>query len=109
MQQSSMRAMRFGSGTVVARGMMGKRRSSVPAGSRKAETNKPYRVFVSHATADKWIAERICEQIATTGADYFRDDRDINGGDDITDKLRDGIQESQELVVLLTPESHDRP
>ncbi|MBI1918829.1 MAG: toll/interleukin-1 receptor domain-containing protein [Planctomycetes bacterium] len=43
---------------------------------------KPYRVFVSHATADKWIAKTLCEKIEGVGATTFRDDRDINGGDD---------------------------
>jgi hypothetical protein len=38
---------------------------------------KPYQVFVSHATADKWIAKVICERIDATGATSFRDDRDI--------------------------------
>ena len=31
---------------------------------RKAD---PYRVFVSHATADKWIAKTICEKIDPIG------------------------------------------
>jgi hypothetical protein len=44
---------------------------------------KPYQVFVSHATADKWLAKAICEKFEATGAATFRDDRDIRGGDDI--------------------------
>ncbi|NLS98000.1 MAG: toll/interleukin-1 receptor domain-containing protein [Planctomycetaceae bacterium] len=83
------------------------------AGSAKRVTNRPsrprYQVFVSHATADKWIASTFCEKIDATGASTFRDDRDINGGDDIPESIRSQIKQSRELVVLLTPESVDRP
>jgi hypothetical protein len=42
------------------------------------------------------------------GATTFRDDRDINGGDDIPEVIRTQIKRSRELVVLLTPASVDR-
>jgi hypothetical protein len=38
----------------------------------------------------------------------FRDDRDISGGDSIPDSVRDGIERSDEIVVLLSPESVTR-
>src|SRR5690242_775397 len=46
---------------------------------------------------------RICR--ATT----FRDDRDNDCGDDIPERIRMEIKRSRELVVLLTPESVNRP
>jgi len=66
-------------------------------------------VFLSHATADKWIARTLCEKIEEVGAATFRDDRDINGGDDIPDEIRRKIIQSNEMVVLLTPDSAARP
>ncbi len=51
----------------------------------------------------------LCEKIEATGAVTFRDDRDINGGDDIPESLRQAIADSDEMVVLLTPESIHRP
>lgn len=69
---------------------------------------KPYQVFVSHATADKWIARMICEKVESCGAVTFRDDRDIDGGDDIPENIRIQIKQSRELVVLLTPVSVTR-
>lgn len=69
---------------------------------------KPYQVFVSHATADKWLAKTVCEKLESTGAITFRDDRDIRGGDDIPEEIRLQIKRSKELVVLLTPESINR-
>ncbi len=67
-----------------------------------------YQIFISHATADKWIARVICEKLEAAGASTFRDDRDINGGDDIPQELRRQIRRSKELLVLLTPKSVDR-
>jgi hypothetical protein len=69
---------------------------------------KPYQVFVSHATADKWLAKCLCKSLEETGAATFRDDRDINGGDDIPEEIRRQIKQSMEIVVLLTPESINR-
>ena len=76
---------------------------------KRANNSKPYQVFVSHATADKWLATTICEKIELTGATTFRDDRDIDGGADIPETIRAEIKRSRELVVLLTPDSADRP
>ncbi len=77
--------------------------------STKIKPHEGYQVFVSHATADKWIAKVLCEKLEAVGALTFRDDRDIDGADDIPDRLRDEIGRSQELVVLLTPKSVSRP
>jgi hypothetical protein len=70
---------------------------------------KPYQVFVSHATADKWLAIVLCEKLEGAGAATFRDDRDIDGGDDIPVRLRQEIIRSKELIVLITPDSVNRP
>jgi hypothetical protein len=51
----------------------------------------------------------LCEKIETIGAKTFRDDRDIAGGDDIPDKIREAIGRSDEMIVLLTPASVNRP
>jgi hypothetical protein len=86
---------------------MAKNRSTKRAAKQLAR--RKYQVFVSHATADKWLATTFCEKIEAAGASTFRDDRDINGGDDIPEEIRTQIKQSRELVVLLTPESADKP
>ena len=91
-----------------ARGMGRTARKGSREASQEREAN-PYLVFVSHATADKWIARTICEKIEEAGAQTFRDDRDIDGGDDIPDQIRRQIVRSNEMVVVMTPESVDRP
>jgi hypothetical protein len=52
-----------------------------PDRRRAEDVRTGYQVFVSHATADKWIARVICEKLEQVGATTFRDDRDIAGGD----------------------------
>jgi hypothetical protein len=76
---------------------------------KRAAAKRKYQIFVSHATADKWLARTICEKIEALGASTFRDDRDIEGGDDIPEQIRTRIKQSRELIVLLTPDSVDRP
>jgi len=79
-----------------------------PAKPKPAVT--PYRVFVSHATADKWIATVMCEKIdAIPGAATFRDDRDIAGGEVIQAALLESFRGANEMLVLLTPISVSRP
>lgn len=75
--------------------------------ARGGET-RPHRVFVSHATADKYLAKILCEKLEARGAITFRDDRDIDGGDDIPDRIKEEISRSDEFVVLLTPQSLHR-
>ena len=68
-----------------------------------------YTVFVSHATADKWVATTLCEKLeATAGVRTFRDDRDIAGGDDIPRAVINQIRRCDEMLVLFTPRSVER-
>lgn len=81
---------------------------AVAAGA-KANSAGDYLIFVSHATADKWVAKIICEKLEAAGAKTFRDDRDIAGGDRIPEEIIRQITRCKEFVVLLTPRSVDRP
>ena len=80
---------------------MAKRKSTPPP--------VPYRVFLSHATYDKWVANKVREELeAAEGVEVFQDDRDIRGGDNIPDAIQDAIRDSHELAVLFTPQSVER-
>ncbi len=73
------------------------------------KTQRRFEVFLSHATDDKWIAKVLCEKIESLGnVHVWRDDRDIDGGDDIPDEIRMAIQGCDEFLVLLTPASVGR-
>ncbi len=68
-----------------------------------------YKVFVSHATPDKWLATKMCQEMdAISNVMTFRDDRDIDGGDDIPEAIGHHIRSSKEMVLLLTPHSVGR-
>jgi len=69
------------------------------------ESNSGYRVFVSHATYDKFIARMLCRLFDDAGLTTFRDDRDIEGGDRIPEAIMEEIRNCDEFCVLLTPES----
>ena len=74
----------------------------------RQRASKKYRVFISHATTDQWIAKVLCEKLQSVGADTFRDDRDIKGGDVIPEEIRLELKRCNELLVLLTPTSVGR-
>jgi len=75
---------------------------------RKRLRPRPYKIFISHATADKWVAKVICERLEAAGLDTFIDDRDIAGGDDIPLAIQAEVRRCAELMVLLTPQSVGR-
>lgn len=85
-----------------------KKTSRSRSSNAKKGEKKPYLVFVSHATHDKWIATVLCEKIEDTGAVTFRDDRDIEGGEKIPSVIKEKINSCNDFVVLLTPESIKR-
>jgi hypothetical protein len=79
--------------------------------ARRTSKN-PYRLFFSYSHKDRWIARQCVRSIEECGAgaiSVFLDERDIEAGDSIPEAVRDGIEASEELVVLLTPNSKSRP
>lgn len=68
-----------------------------------------YRVFISHAGTDTWVARQIEAHITDRGADTFLDVADIAAGDDFEVRIVDELARSNELLVLLTPWALDRP
>mgnify|MGYP005837776755 CR=1 FL=1 len=70
---------------------------------------KKYKVFISHAGTDTWVARKIEADIANLGADTFLDEADIEIGEDFEERILEEIEKSDELLVLLTPWSLERP
>ena len=75
----------------------------------KARKPKRYQVFISYGSKDRWIADRLARSIEAVGARVFLDEKEIEGGESISDRLRDAIIDSDEFVVLYTPDSASRP
>ncbi len=62
-----------------------------------------YSVFISHSSRDTWVAKQIEEHIKQTGAETFLDERDVQIGDVFANVIRQELNTTDELLVLLTP------
>lgn len=63
-------------------------------------------VFISHSGRDRWIAAQIDRRLREdAGVGTFLDEKDILGGDRITDRVKDGLQRCDEFVVLFSSAS----
>jgi len=69
---------------------------------------KPYRVFVSHGSDDRWIAGQIAKRLRDLGADTFLDETSIPKGANFKQIIHKEIAQSDELVALFTPWSAKR-
>lgn len=72
----------------------------------------PYIVFVSYSHKDRWIAKqcvRLIEEAGQGKVRTFLDAKDIDAGERIEDKVLDAIRKCDELVVLLSANSINRP
>jgi hypothetical protein len=69
---------------------------------------KTYRVFVSHAGDDIWIAEQIARCIEDCAATAFLRCRDIAAGDNFKQRIHEEIPKCDELLALFTPWSRRR-
>lgn len=62
-----------------------------------------YKIFISHSSIDTWVAAQIERHINEAGAITFLDERDIHAGDNFGEKLREELNQAEELLVLCTP------
>lgn len=72
---------------------------------KKVTRTGPYLVFISHSSADVWIAEQMDKQIRALGAETWLDKKDLKGGDILFDEIIRGIDACDEALVLVSPKS----
>lgn len=65
---------------------------------------KPFKVFVSHAAEDTWVAAQIAAHLERAGVATFLDEAHIAVGDEWEERVIVAAESSDEMVVLLTPE-----
>lgn len=65
----------------------------------------PYTVFISHSGKDLFIARMVRKEIRGAGADTWLDDNNLEGGGKLVDELLKAIRQSNEAIVLLSPDS----
>jgi len=64
-----------------------------------------YDAFLSYKSNDHNLANRLKKDLQRRGVRLWLDQDDIKPGDEFPDALKDGIQTSRRLVLLVTPES----
>ena len=67
------------------------------------------KVFISHFSGDTWVARQIGKEIKRRGFETFLDAVDLETGDVLEETIRENLDGSDELLVLLTPEALERP
>jgi hypothetical protein len=63
------------------------------------------KVFISHSTRDRWIARKLSEEIVALGCDTFLDEKDIETGESIDDSIHAHLEDSDDFLLLLSPDS----
>ncbi len=72
-------------------------------------SSKKILIFVSHSGEDTWVARQIAREITDRGARAFLDEADIDVGAEFEEDIREFLEIADELVVLVTPWSLERP
>lgn len=63
------------------------------------------KVFISHSSKDIDLVRRIADGLKESGMDVWDDTREILPGENWAEKIAKALEESQAMVVLLTPDS----
>lgn len=66
-------------------------------------------VFISHSGRDIWVANQIARAINDLGVDTFLDEVEVEIGADFAEEIREWLARADELLVLWTPWSLERP
>jgi TIR domain len=67
------------------------------------------KIFISHSSSDTWITKQIEIELKKLDVTIFLDDGFLDVGDDFEKIILKELKSSDELVVLITPESIKRP
>ena len=58
-------------------------------------------VFISHSSADTWVAKQVAREIEARGATPFLDEAEVDAGADFEEDILNFLERAHELVVLL--------
>jgi hypothetical protein len=72
-------------------------------------TAKERFIFISHSSADTWVAKQIAREIKAQGGTPFLDEAQVDVGADFEEDILQFLERAHELVVLLTPWALERP
>ena len=67
---------------------------------------KRVKIFLSHSSVDKPLAEKIYTKLRDMGVSVWIDKLEMQPGDHLTDEIRQGIKEADFLIILVTENSN---
>ena len=63
------------------------------------------KVFISHAHTDEPLVKKVATVLEDAGLEVWDDTREIMPGDNWADKVAQALQDSDAMVILLTPDA----
>jgi hypothetical protein len=63
------------------------------------------KIFISHSSYDKWVAEQISRLLTAEAHETFLDEKDIKTGDSIDTSIYRNLKDCDQLLLLVTPAS----
>jgi hypothetical protein len=73
-------------------------------GAERVDRKTP-QIFLSYASGDSGVAQRIAEEIRRVGMGVWFSEWELRPGDSIADRIEEGLSASDILLVLLSPRS----
>lgn len=73
-------------------------------GVEQADGKKP-QIFLSYASSDREVAQRIAEEIRKAGMGVWFSEWELRPGDSIAERIEEGLSASDVLLILLSPQS----
>lgn len=70
---------------------------------------RPFRAFISHSSADKTFAELVAEELRHSALEAWFDREQILVGDDVLEKLGEGLQTMDFLVFIVSKKALGSP
>ena len=77
--------------------------------ANRQEVSEMPKVFLSYTSDDIELARRIAESLMAAGIDTWWDKWCIYPGDSLRQKIDEGLTDCTHFLVLLTPQSIDKP
>jgi hypothetical protein len=71
--------------------------------------DKQYDAFISYFSGDKAFVQKLVRDLSLREIHIWLDDREIEIGDSMTDKIQKGLSDSYTFLIVLSPEALTRP
>jgi len=70
---------------------------------------KQYDAFISYFSGDRPFVLKLAQDLKLRGVHIWRDEREIDVGDSMSEKIENGLTDSYAFIIVLSPEAIVRP